>query len=46
MPYGEQAGPSCALSGPLPGTSLGPALDIRSEKLYDFGAGHCRCNGT
>ena len=39
----EQAGTSYTPSGPLPGTSLGPTLDIRSEKLY---AGHSRCNGT
>ena len=32
----EQAGPSYAPSGPLPGTFLGPALDIRSERLYDL----------
>ena len=23
-------------TGPLPGTFLGPCLDIRSERLYDF----------
>ena len=28
------AGPSCAQLGPLPGTFLGPALDIQSESLY------------
>ena len=32
----EQAGSSYAPSGPLPGTFLGPALDIRSEKFYDL----------
>ena len=32
----EQAGPSCAPSGPLPGTSLGPALDLRSESLHEL----------
>ena len=32
----DQAGPSYAPSGPLPGTFLGLALDIRSEKLYDL----------
>ena len=31
---GEQAGPSCAQLGPLPGTFLGAALDIQSESLY------------
>ena len=36
LPDREQAGPSCAPSGPLPGTFLGPALDIRSERLYDL----------
>ena len=36
LPNREQAGPSCAPSGPLPGTSFGLALDIRSEKLYDL----------
>ena len=36
LPDREQAGPSYASSGPLPGTFLGPALDIRSEKLYDL----------
>ena len=36
LPDSEQVGPSSAPSGPLPGTSLGPALDIRSEKLYDL----------
>ena len=30
----DQAGPSYAPSDPLPGTFLGLALDIRSEKLY------------
>ena len=28
---GDESGPSYAPSGPLPGTFLGPALDIRSE---------------
>ena len=37
LPDREQAGPSCAPSGPLPGTFLGPALDIRSESLYELG---------
>ena len=32
----EQPGPSYAPSGPLPGTFLGPALDIRSESLYEL----------
>ena len=36
LPDREQAGPSCAPSGPLPGTFLGPALDIRSESLYEL----------
>ena len=36
LPDTEQAGPSCAPSGPLPGTFLGPALDIRSESLYEL----------
>ena len=33
---GEQAGPSCAQLGPLPGTFLGPTLDIQSESLYEL----------
>ena len=37
LPDREQAGPSCAPSGPLPGTFLGPALDIRSESLCELG---------
>ena len=32
----EQPGPSYAPSGPLPGTFLRPALDIRSESLYEL----------
>ena len=36
LPDREQAGPSCTPSGPLPGTFLGPALDIRWERLYDL----------
>ena len=32
----DQAGPSYAPVDPLPGTFLGLALDIRSEKLYDL----------
>ena len=36
LPDGERAGPSCAPSGPLPGTFLGPALDIWSESLYEL----------
>ena len=32
----EQPGPSYAPSGPLPGTFLGPELDIRSESLYEL----------
>ena len=36
LPDGEQADPSYAPSNPLPGTFLGPSLDIRSEKLYDL----------
>ena len=36
LPDREQVGPSGALSGPLPGTFLGPALDIRSESLYEL----------
>ena len=32
----DQAGPSYALSEPLPGTFFGPSLDITSEKLYDL----------
>ena len=33
----EQPSPSVAASGPLPGTFLGPTLDIRSEYLYELG---------
>ena len=36
LPDREPAGPSCAPSGPLSGTFLGPALEIRSERLYDL----------
>ena len=36
LPDREQAGPSYAPSGPLPGTFLGPALDIWSESLYEL----------
>ena len=36
LPDREQGGPSYAPSGPLPGTFLGPALDIRSERLYEL----------
>ena len=36
LPDREQAGPSYAPSGPLSGTFLGPALDIRSERLYEL----------
>ena len=36
LPDREQAGPSYAPSDPLPGSFLGPAVDIRSEKLYDL----------
>ena len=36
LPDREQAGPSYAPSGPLPGTFLRPVLDIRSERLYDL----------
>ena len=32
----EESGPLYAPSGPLPGTFLGPALDIRSERLYEL----------
>ena len=32
----DQAGPSSASSGPLPGTFLGLALDMGSDKLYDL----------
>ena len=32
----DQAGPSYAPSDPLPGTFLGLALDLRSERLYDL----------
>ena len=34
-PNMDQVGPSYTPSDPLPGTFLGLALDIRSEKLYD-----------
>ena len=33
---GDEAGPSYVSSGPLPGTFLGPALDIRSDSLYEL----------
>ena len=33
---GDEAGPSYASSGLLPGTFLGPALDIRSDSLYEL----------
>ena len=33
---GDEAGPSYASSGPLPGTFLGPALDIRSYSLCEL----------
>ena len=33
---GDEAGPSYASSGPLPGTFLGPTLDIRSDSLYEL----------
>ena len=46
LPDGEQAGPSYAVSNPLPGTFLGPSLDIRSEKLYDLAPDNARCHGT
>ena len=36
LPDGEQAGPSCAQLGSLPGTFLGPALDIQSESLHEL----------
>ena len=32
----EESGPLYAPSGPLPGTLLGPALDIRSDSLYEL----------
>ena len=32
----EESGPSYAPSGPLPGMFLGPALDIRSDSLYEL----------
>ena len=32
----DQAGPSSASSAPLPGTFLGLALDMASDKLYDL----------
>ena len=32
----DQAGPSSDSSGPLPGTFLGLALDMRSDKQYDL----------
>ena len=33
---GDEAGPSYASSGPLPGTFLRPALGIRSDSLYEL----------
>ena len=32
----DQTGPSSASSAPLPGTFLGLALDMRSDRLYDL----------
>ena len=32
----EESGPSYVPSGPLPGTFLGPTLDIRSDSLYEL----------
>ena len=32
----DQAGPSSASVAPLPGTFWGPALDMRSDRLYDL----------
>ena len=34
--YEDESGPSYAPSGPLPRTFLGPALDIRSDSVYDL----------
>ena len=36
LPDREQAGPSCAPSGPLPGTFLGPALESLYELVPDI----------
>ena len=36
LPSMDQAGTSSAPSAPLPGTFLGLALDLRSDKLYDL----------
>ena len=33
---GDESGPLYAPSGPLPGTFLGPALDIQSDSLYEL----------
>ena len=41
LPDGEQAGPSCAPMGPLLGMFLGPALDLRSESLYELAPDRC-----
>ena len=41
LPDTEQVGPSGDSSGPLPGTFLGPALDVRSEYLYELGPDIC-----
>ena len=32
----DQAGPSSASSAPIPGSFLGLALDMRSDRLYDL----------
>ena len=37
LPAVDQAGAATTASTTLPGTSLGLALDLRSDRLYDFG---------
>ena len=33
----DQAGAATAATNPLPGTIIGLGLDLKSDKLYDFG---------
>ena len=36
LPAVDQVGAATTASTPLPGTSLGLALDLRSDRLYDL----------